>query len=49
MAGLFPKKKLDDAMLRSRYAAYRKKMARSPDTIIKTASYKDWKKTNEQK
>ena len=48
MAGLFPKKKLDDAMLRSQYAGYRKKMAKNPESIIKTLSYENWKKQRKE-
>ena len=39
------KKKPDDAMSRARYAAYRKEMAKSPDTIIDTLTYAVWKKS----
>ena len=37
--------KSDEAAMRTRYAAYRKRMAKSPSTVTKTKPYAQWKKT----
>ena len=39
------KKKPDPAKSRAAYAAYRKKMAKHPDTIVNTLRFKEWQKT----
>ena len=35
-------KKPDMAKLKAQYAAYRKTMAKSPDTVMNTKTFKDW-------
>ena len=37
--------KSDEAAMRTRYSAYRKRMAKSPSTVTKTKPYAQWKKT----
>jgi len=49
MGFLFGKKKLDEAMLKTEYAAYRRKQTVTPDSLIKTLTYEAWKKQRKQK
>jgi len=39
------KKKVDTAILRSKYAAYRKRMTANPKTILSIKPFKVWKET----
>ena len=42
-----PKKpKIDEASCKAKYAAYRKRMTVSPDTVVDIIPYSKWKKTN---
>lgn len=41
--------KKDEALLRSKYSAYRKRMAVSPDTVLDTLSYEKWRKQKAEK
>ena len=39
----------DEAVSRTKYAAYRKRMAANPDTVVNTLSYEKWKKQKAEK
>lgn len=36
--------KEDEAILKTKYAKYRKQQARNPDSVLKTLSYENWLK-----
>jgi len=39
----------DEAVSKAKYAAYRKRMAVNPDTVVNTLSYDKWKKQKAEK